>query len=698
MAKAKAKAKSSDSPPADIFSRKHIIELSPDDASIPAAEKVLKKGGFGTVEATTDGKGWWVVCQGLTDVYQVSVRVDGNDIRCECTCPSPKHPCKHALALLLYLSEHPEQRAAPEAPKHAASDFEPLVRSVFQNSEDDTPRLVFADWLEENDQPDRAALIRLQVEATKHKSKSKRGTELALQAYPLVKQLLATVGTLPEGVVVEFRRGFLYMTANFNMIREIGSFPARFTNLFRDGWVETVRAQGFFYDTLNENHTALFGFVGELDFTNFVFNNDDAMVSLVAHTADMRAGGRLVRVKVAKNNQKAFDELSAAQRGESVTPSAPTRQANPNNRHRHHHGLTRQTLELLIRAGRFHTAQELTLEGNVDDAGTESLAAADMPNLTQLNLRRWNLGTPAMAALANSQTLARLDALSFASSEIGPAAMRELAQGTSFPELTAIDFEMCKLSDAALDEFTKATRFHELKSIHLQRNELSVTGVGTLLRSANFPALTSVIVGSNPLEYRGLLALLLSARERPELTLACQGLRMIRTLGKNTLRIHLLDAEAFNDQIFDGFTTSLAAKRVTTFAASRTVPTQKGLKALANSFSPNVLKEIELRDMRLKNDGLIQFLAEFATYRLETLRLPMCQIQASGIAALAASPLLDSVKTLDLTGNAIGKAGTTALTKSEHLGNLEKLEITDWRVSVEERKLLKAKFGKKLVM
>ena len=41
MAKAKAKAKSSNSPPADIFSRKHIIELSPDDASVLAAEKVL---------------------------------------------------------------------------------------------------------------------------------------------------------------------------------------------------------------------------------------------------------------------------------------------------------------------------------------------------------------------------------------------------------------------------------------------------------------------------------------------------------------------------------------------------------------------------------------------------------------------------------------------------------------------------------
>jgi hypothetical protein len=136
----------------DIWDKRNIVAFAPDEASIPAAQKVLKKGGFGTVEATADGKGWWVVCQGITDIYQVSVRVnDDSTFECDCTCPSPKYPCKHALALLLYLSEHPEERAEPEEPKYAPSDFEALVRSVFQNPEDDTPRLVFADFLEEND-------------------------------------------------------------------------------------------------------------------------------------------------------------------------------------------------------------------------------------------------------------------------------------------------------------------------------------------------------------------------------------------------------------------------------------------------------------------------------------------------------------------------------------------------------------------
>src|SRR5438132_13219410 len=89
----------------DIWGRANILPYAPDEATIPAAEKVLKKGGFGKVEASADGKGWWVVCRGLTDTYQVSLRVDDGRFDCDCTCPSPKYPCKHAIALLLYLHD-----------------------------------------------------------------------------------------------------------------------------------------------------------------------------------------------------------------------------------------------------------------------------------------------------------------------------------------------------------------------------------------------------------------------------------------------------------------------------------------------------------------------------------------------------------------------------------------------------------------
>jgi uncharacterized protein (TIGR02996 family) len=43
------------------------------------------------------------------------------------------------------------------------TEREALLRAVCANPDDDTPRLVFADWLDENGEPERAEFIRLQV-------------------------------------------------------------------------------------------------------------------------------------------------------------------------------------------------------------------------------------------------------------------------------------------------------------------------------------------------------------------------------------------------------------------------------------------------------------------------------------------------------------------------------------------------------
>lgn len=43
------------------------------------------------------------------------------------------------------------------------SDGDALLKSIIANRDDDTPRLVYADWLEENEQTDRAEFIRLTI-------------------------------------------------------------------------------------------------------------------------------------------------------------------------------------------------------------------------------------------------------------------------------------------------------------------------------------------------------------------------------------------------------------------------------------------------------------------------------------------------------------------------------------------------------
>src|SRR5438132_3168406 len=45
------------------------------------------------------------------------------------------------------------------------SDGDALFRAICEYPWEDTPRLIYADWLQENGQPERAEFIRLQCEA-----------------------------------------------------------------------------------------------------------------------------------------------------------------------------------------------------------------------------------------------------------------------------------------------------------------------------------------------------------------------------------------------------------------------------------------------------------------------------------------------------------------------------------------------------
>ena len=217
------------------------------------------------------------------------------------------------------------------------------------------------------------------------------------------------------------------------------------------------------------------------------------------------------------------------------------------------------------------------------------------------------------------------------------------------------------------------------------------------MHSAGFPSLNTLAVSGNQIERRDLLPLLLGARDRPTLTLVDAGLSLARMSNAAGVRVRIVTATQLRGDLFASLTPA-SASRVTALMLMRAEVTAKGLNAAARAFDPAALREVEFNDIALKNEGAASFAEAFKNYKLETLRFPSCRIQSGGVAALAGSSVLDSVKVLDLSGNVIGKAGAAALTKSAHLGNLQRLELTDWRVGADERKLLKAKFGKKLVI
>src|SRR5262245_55720746 len=91
------------------------------------------------------------------------------------------------------------------------SDDDAFLQAVLDRPDDDAPRLVYADWLEEHGDPDRAEFIRVQIEQARLPQGDRRGPALRKREKGLLKAnkkawLRPFADLIYKG---EFRRGFL---------------------------------------------------------------------------------------------------------------------------------------------------------------------------------------------------------------------------------------------------------------------------------------------------------------------------------------------------------------------------------------------------------------------------------------------------------------------------------------------------------
>lgn len=86
-----------------------IKDMAPDRAAFAAAKKLATATNWPQVGQ--QGDVLWGVCSGSSNY---KVYVDLSRTALECSCPSRKRPCKHALALLLLdAADHPMPEAEP---------------------------------------------------------------------------------------------------------------------------------------------------------------------------------------------------------------------------------------------------------------------------------------------------------------------------------------------------------------------------------------------------------------------------------------------------------------------------------------------------------------------------------------------------------------------------------------------------------
>jgi uncharacterized protein (TIGR02996 family) len=132
------------------------------------------------------------------------------------------------------------------------NDREALLRAICENPEDDTPRLVFADWLQEHGEEERAEFIRLQIELAglpegqKKQKRQVRETELlAAHSNEWSEPLKPYFAYYYRGIYargyappVVFRRGFVETLA-----MDVETFVARGSEAFALSPIRGLRVQ-----------------------------------------------------------------------------------------------------------------------------------------------------------------------------------------------------------------------------------------------------------------------------------------------------------------------------------------------------------------------------------------------------------------------------------------------------------------------
>jgi uncharacterized protein (TIGR02996 family) len=330
---------------------------------------------------------------------------------------------------------------------------EAILSAVCERPDDDAPRLVFADWLEDNGDPQRAEFIRAQIELARLSSADERRVTLLARERQLWdeigERLMAELPDVPgldwgaaDDEAIPFERGFAARVT----VERVASIRAN-RRLFLT--VAPVRVLGL--DHLSQRGAASLGGpedppgIDRLDF------NCEA-------TADL---------------MRALSRSPLAPRLTGMT----------------HVLLRPAAVDVLASRPVFSALRRLNLDHNGAVNSTriaEALAGSTVLNgLTDLSLEAAGLQDDAAHVLAASPNLSRLERLELHTNRIGPAGVRAFVEGPDRPNLTHFSLGSNRIGDegaASLAAWPALARFRRL---NLANNHLTAAAVRSLARGGS---------------------------------------------------------------------------------------------------------------------------------------------------------------------------------------------------------------------
>ncbi|HEY1190952.1 MAG TPA: TIGR02996 domain-containing protein [Gemmata sp.] len=404
------------------------------------------------------------------------------------------------------------------------SDRDALLSAICAQPDEDTPRLVFADYLEEHDEAARAAFVRDQVQlartppwepfAVRCRWRSPDG----LNGAGFRSTLPKLDGSAVEWAAEPFRRGFGWWLK----VRTVALWDALAAPLFErqpigklafwntttlDDW-RRVAASGpvrhfrevAFNASPIEPLFALRDAPGAAGITDLYFvRASGAGMPEVIEDLFRSHLGQVVRGLHFHMGYESLDALvDALNTGGPLARLAFSSM-----------GITGSHLRRLFdgpsasELTELHFTQEL-----LESDGLRVLAEA-LPRTTR-DLTLVGIGTrrtDGLEALARSDRFAGLRRLNLSSNPLTPRAVKVLALSHALGALRALDLTNCHIGDKGLRHVTQAKWWHGLVEVNLRGNSFSPAGVKHLLNAPVPPDLAALVIERHTLGPEGRAAL-----------------------------------------------------------------------------------------------------------------------------------------------------------------------------------------------
>jgi uncharacterized protein (TIGR02996 family) len=471
-----------------------------------------------------------------------------------------------------------------------------FLEDIVANIDDDTPRLVYADWLTEHGKDDRAEFIRVQVELARLPSWDPACVRLRLREQALLKQhgaewlaeLKPAKGAKWEG----FRRGII-AEVSFQHFEDLRA------SVHECRAVAPIEAASVYWPRRRESRKSVppIAELRELVLHGRPYDKE------LPWLADSPQLSTLHTLSVL-----GLDPDDLARLASSPHLSRLRTLRLPSN------GLGNAGVRALTEASAFTALEELDLSGPgyyegyyqdplITEDGLEALARwPGLATVRSLTLAGSNVRQAGLRALLNSPHVLALKELSLRSGRLDGQAMVAFGSALRQLRLEKLDLGANLLKEVGAKHVASAHCLSELKELRLDRCEIPLTGARSLAEKATFLAGLRVLdVGHNNFGPAGLEALLQHA----------------------PAALHTLQMR--NNDLFD-----------------------KGVTLLASSPASDTLLELDLSQNGLGPDAARALGASSHLRQLLLLYLGNNPISAPAAATLASSPLGKRLAVLEM--------------------------------------------------